>query len=1289
MKGSPFQVGQKRLMYSSKRDNRSFHGSNQRKNDILPKLPPLVTRESFLEKSKINDEYYAIQGDITRYSTETSHITPTKDKEQNFKIKSSITSSSPLPQKKINNPSPSNNRFAHIESPRYNKVYSPLHNRTHRPPPPPQLQQTPFISTQHSKQSSPAKKNTNIHKEIESHDSIVKLSDLNLQDNSLTSNGFAKPPQVTTTLRDISGLSRVSESIESFYSYPSYTFNDSSARHSSYNSLLGGKPLEAAPSVIVPTHPFSISDLDESKLYQCYSVYRLSDIYEWILKIYFEWFTEYIFGQFEFYQMIQRLLEFQIPTTFDQDLIDSNVDKIINSLLIQKAIRFEPNMISRNDEETTDENIISTITIVTAGLDIQGIFTELLPCYSFDDTIQNELCIKCYSTSCHSRSMAISKRDVVSYSSIINKSVGVWADYWNLTDEDLENINPRDVQKQSFIFDLIILEERSLNMANAAVEIYGKQYDPSLLPEEPNFTSLAFDIFIPLINLHTELLLNPINWKIKTRGKFISGIGKLYLRWCHEAHDAYINYARAMATVHEIIKYEKKRGSLFAKWLKMIDNSPEITRSKLYHDVIFFGGFFKSLQNLPITLRSILKNTDISDEDHEYISLAIKEVEKLNEEVDKVHGDAIDHRNLIRFSRSLMFDSRKQQNTTGYSNLSTPLSNTENLNKVDPLIEDKLDLGLLNSERKLIYSGPVFKKREAWLDPSSVYIALLDNYFLITEITVKNNKNWYKLIERPIPIEYLSIERKKRSKKRESWNSDQSSTNIQTENVKQPPLNGSKTAYFNSSGQRVFFISDSSSLTSTSLNNESDADTLDFKIRNTATNESFTFITSSMVEKEIWITSILKTIQKSKERIQSVVEFEILSTRFAYTNREAPLSLPVAIEGSEIEIALKKYENKVKEEVNMPLTCTISASAMFTYEGKNFLLVACNYGIFLRLENGLDNKFQKVINCDYVTKLEVNCKLGIIFILNNHNLLYFSLASILGAYYDKNKYLSDNTIIGIVIKDKVDCFRFAEDFGNSKHLIFTRKGKIYVLTPEFDRINRQLKYFKEYKQYRLPTVLHNIENVSVSKIVCFKKSFIVCTSKGVILFFDEFGDDGITLPIILDVTEFSESSDKLKFVKTMFQEHNPSYSSADALRYQKLKHILKEIYTNGGNPLNCFQLNNGTDFILVYDKVLIKINCHGILDNWKQNVLMLDFYCINATLFEGYMILVSESLIQIYDINKAIDIPLQELIPCQIIKGKKIQLLNRDLNDNFVILNSSHPNIPNRQLLLKCNITNY
>lgn len=70
---------------------------------------------------------------------------------------------------------------------------------------------------------------------------------------------FTKPPPPLSTSRNVSGNSRVSEALESVYSDSDYTFNNSNARQSSFNSLLGAKPLELAPSITAPTQPFSKS----------------------------------------------------------------------------------------------------------------------------------------------------------------------------------------------------------------------------------------------------------------------------------------------------------------------------------------------------------------------------------------------------------------------------------------------------------------------------------------------------------------------------------------------------------------------------------------------------------------------------------------------------------------------------------------------------------------------------------------------------------------------------------------------------------------------------------------------------------------------------------------------------------------------------------------------------------------------------------------------------------------------------------------------------------------------
>ncbi|SJM86784.1 related to Rho1 guanine nucleotide exchange factor TUS1 [Zygosaccharomyces bailii] len=1096
----------------------------------------------------------------------------------------------------------------------------------------------------------------------------------NARSNPEDSSDFYKklaPPQAAGA-RIASTHSKFSDSIGSYYSDSHYAFNNSTARNSSFNSLLGGKPLDLAPSITAPTQPFTIDSLDESKLYQCYSVYRLSDIYEWILKVYFEWFNEYVFGKIEFFQMVQLLLEFQMPKNFDQDTIDSNVDRIIESLVVQGAVRFD---LEENEE----------ISIIIGGLDVSGIFTQLLPCYSFLDSAYNsEPSTQCYSTTCVSRSIS-DARPEIKLSEIINKSVGLWTDYWKLTPEELAEINPREVQKQSYIFDLIILEERSMNMANAAVEIYGARFDPNLLPDEPEFASYAFDVFYPLIQLHKEYLLSPIFWKLKTKGKFIDGVGKIYLKWCNEAREYYIKYAIAMATVHEVILWEKQHGTRFAQWLKEIDNSPEVTRSKMYHDVIFFGGFFKSLQNLPITLSSILKNTEPSAEDYEYLKLVIPEVEKLSADVDRAHGTAIDHRGLVRFAKQLII---RQSENGSYVNV----VNSANSNLAGRT-HDRLDLGLTDPEKKIMHSGTVFKKREMWLDTSPLFIVLLDNYFLITEFFRKGNQDRFKLVERPIPIDYLNLEQRRGQDMpgSASTSTRESSFRENKQTVHTPIMAVRPHLISAATTMRTIYSSDKTLANSMDTNTTNTGSVeYSFKIRNTATSESFTFFTPTLQEYQSWINALMECF-KSNRSSSRAFDLHVLSTQFGYTEKEAPVNLPVAPEGSEIDVALKKYEAKLsrREEAEKELwvtPTTIFCSTDFEIDGKKFRLIATDDGILIRHESSYKTIFVKLIQMNCVRQMEINAKLGLLFVLDDKLLCYFSVSSILGAYYDPKKYAKSNHLVGVVIKDKVGYFKLADDFGNSKHLFYERKNKIVVLTPEFDRITRLLKYFKKYKEYRLPSSASGLLGSDVEDIVVFKKSFILCTSKGTILYHDTFNDDGIVLPNFLNDTTMLSYVKQGHSSSNLFKAAIESSSKKDMSKQKMAEYVKKDIATVKTKTKTCFQIANSKNFLLIYDEAVIKVNRQGEMEDWTKDILVLNFYCTGACFHEGYLILVGDNLIQIYKVTDS-EVELTRLIPVQIIKGKKVKLLNSSKTSNPVFV-LSHPQIANRQLLLTCSPCN-
>lgn len=1274
-------------------------GTPQRQNPTLPQLPPLNTRSSFLdsEDSAVSDvsigwtplseqkhshsKNNANMGSYSTLVSETSR-SPISPRVARDSVISDMSpyGFSPLSISSSNNkvrrrpPPPVTHSTDSLNDTVPSLPASPFINKGNRNPayrkttPVSNGYKSPFIGEQELEEfivqhdQTPSKK---VYKSpfVGDPDSDIIIpsgsertlnSGLINETNSNVIEFYSKPPVPLSSSRNITGISRYSDQVESFYSDSNYTFNNSSARNSSFNSFLGAKPLEYVPSITAPTQIFSIELIDEHKLYQCYSIYRLSDIYEWLLKVYFEWFNEYIFEKLDFFQIVQLLLEFQSPKNFEQELIDSNVDKIMSSLITEGALRFEL-------EEKQE------IAVIVAGLSITGIFTELLPCYSFVDNAfgSNDSSTICYSTTCCNR-LSNEGREEIKVSEIINKSVGLWTDYWKLSAEELAEINPKEIQRQSFIFDLIILEERSLSMANAAIEIYGKNYDESLLPDEPNFVSLAFDIFQPLIEIHKEYILKPIFWKIKTKGKFIDGIGKIYLKWCHEARDAYLKYSTSMATVHEIITWEKDHNTPFGTWLREIDNYPEITRSKMYHDVIFFGGYFKSLQNMPVTLNSILKNTDPSNEDYELLSTAIKEISQLSANVDQAHGLAIDRRKLVRFSRQLVYSSSSRGNTAGYINIGSNDKASKG---------DKLALGLTDPIRIMINSGIVLKKSERWLEPYQVFIALLDNFFLITEVVVKGSSKKYKLLERPIPVEYLSLEMK-RKPEASPRNSLQSDTRPLSQHLTES--NDENSSYNNSNKSVIKNTEHKQTGISNYIPNSTE---YAFKIRNTATNDSFTFYVSNHMVWDSWMTAFKKCFQNLNREFNRIAfNVDIVSSEFSYEDKNAPINLPVAPDGSEIDIALKNYANNINRPDLDHGPAIIYCSTNLEYEEASFIIIATNRGVYIRQKNDLKKSFVRVLQNNAVKKLQVVPKLGLLFALDGQKLCYFSITSILAAYYDPVKYLTANCIVGIVLKDKVGFFKFADDFGNSRQLFYERNGKIVVATPEFHSIMNTFKCFKVYKKFLLPTSGKGFILPEVYDVVIFKKSFIVCTKKSVILYNDTFNEDGISLPL------FYNDKDMLSFLKhphlNSSRFGSSSSSKEEDASLSMIIDVKKDIATGKTKPVTAFKLLSGSGYILIYDEAIVKINNVGLILNWKTDILILDFYCTGASYDNGFLFLIGDNLILIFNLTTD-DINLNDLTPVQIINSKKISLLSSDTCDHPMVT-SSHPNIPNRQLIFSC-----
>ncbi|CAI8500231.1 unnamed protein product [Hanseniaspora opuntiae] len=657
------------------------------------------------------------------------------------------------------------------------------------------------------------------------------------------------------------------------YRVPSSS-HKSENRTTSVSSYSGSKPLAQVPSVSMPTQLFKIDLLEEHHVKECVDVSSMNEIYQWLLKIYFEWFSDYLFDKLIFFQIIQILIEFHMSAKYNEAFINKNVDQIIESLLKQKAIKFE-----------------------------KGLSNELL----MNDNLNNSVIYKykCYSFTCSKFNINenssqvsgnLSQNITSSHKKLKNGTIGVWSEYWNLTNEEIQSIPPLELKKQSFIFDLIILEERSINLANAATEIYGKQFYSSLLPKDPNFEDKAFGIFAKMANLHKAYILDPLYEKLNNDGKFINTVGEIYLRWVSNASKLYFEYTECMGYVNEVFEWEKAQpSSSFKKWIQEIEETPEIKMSKLYHDVIFLGGFFKSLQNLPLTLSSILKCITPEHDDYEFITIALEEIRALSNAVDKLLGITSDRCRILRINRQLVMN----KHIKGKLDVLSDGQKRDLLTQVNQdEATEKLELRLNEKQRKLLCEGEVLKKKDFYRPPNVAshtrcLLFLFDNILLICEKESKFNVN----------------------------------------------------------------------------------QSLEFKIRNIATNESFSFLVPSTDILLRWTTSISSMLQMYNHNKEDPIIFKLkcVNDSFYYKDKKHSQSLTVPTKKSALDYALKHVYNKndsleENDEENLFsfygnaqddqdtfddsnerfLSADVIRYLSFNFENLKYRLIATSSGIYLK-----------------------------------------------------------------------------------------------------------------------------------------------------------------------------------------------------------------------------------------------------------------------------------------------------------------------------------------------------
>lgn len=486
------------------------------------------------------------------------------------------------------------------------------------------------------------------------------------------------------------------------------------------------KDLPEVPATLtLPSLPFSSRSLTVIQFSQCNSIYLLSDVFRWSVKLSQEWSDGLLVSKDEYMKALKFLFKHSAPR-MNNYVMDNNIQAIMASFEKQNAIYVNP------------QGIIHFFDNVK----VAGVFPQLTGCYSKSHgTMDNKY--QCYSSRC---SLTIYQPPIPIISSDIysNKRLGEWATHWNLTKNDIDDLDEDEVKKQSHIFELIRQQQNIIRLGEIQVKEYGQSFktaNPQLLPDVSKFYNDAFNSVKPLIELHRKHLFEPLLAKLNTQGKYISDVGGIFLEWASRATVPYLKYTESLASVRELIKYEKSRHSIFAEWLYKIDEHPQVVAASLDHNRIFFSGFIGHTQLLSLALMSVRKKTRTSDVDYTVLGKAIDEVDKLNRKIDEMQEYALQSRHLRVLASQLVWKSNVLER----------------------------DLKLRESMRRLIKRGEVTRK-DKWTS-SLNYLILLDNYLLITE---EQKDGHYKICEKPIPVEFLQVESKDFSNAEISSNENES-----------------------------------------------------------------------------------------------------------------------------------------------------------------------------------------------------------------------------------------------------------------------------------------------------------------------------------------------------------------------------------------------------------------------------------------------------------------------------------------------------------------------------------
>lgn len=930
----------------------------------------------------------------------------------------------------------------------------------------------------------------------------------------------------------------------------------------------------------LPLLPFSSSSLVTQHFLACANVWSLHAIFGWCLKL-SGWLHDLFISKQEFRKALIKLVVFH-KRDIPLDLIGRNVNHIINTLESIGAVsQAESPQVEGGDAKNPETGVVFHF-----GEEVSGILVELTDCYCHDndhrESGHSDTTLKCYSSLCQMNKV-IEHEVLMKNTSIHDLVLGYdWASHWQLTAEDI-HYDLAISKRQSFIFDLIKFEQNFIQRAECFVNVVGPEFINSakILVGSSVITLNKFDddILKPaeeLLTIHRASLFEPLLKVLISDGKIIKdvvSIAGLYYAWSKSAKSALLRYMSTVPVVEDLLRTEALKN-----WDERLRSNPRVKELQVNGNMLLLSTFNSRYQQLPLQLSDIQKTFDLGDPEFIEISKAIDAIKLLGTKVNemKVHADNI--HSLRRVEKHLTWKSNIHQPNIHFS----------------------------SEQRKFFYRGELTRKGDLKINTNTVFMIVLDNYLLITERSRKERAYTYKVIETPIPVDYLILENRE----------------------KEGGLNAK-----------------ASVLTSPSAGNrspdgeESEPMSYPFKIRYAGRGkyQAFTLFAGSEIERKKWFNALLQARSNLVRKVQPVAPYTLQlveNSFFAYEFANRITKLPICSLNDPIQVLAKGSTTnltakKILSDIYSPnnprnslVFSKVQCSEEFTYRKTTFHIIGLATGVYL---SDLKNMWKKMVNGSNVTKISVLPSHNVVLLLASKTLRYYPLHLLVDIYYEKKE-----TITSIQISNNPILFYevgrhrgIATLFVAKKKNAGSTNFKVFALETDNDGI---MSTFSIIKRFYIQADCYGIS--------VFNTSVAIHTQRG----FEILDLDKLTPRTVpeLPPPELSKKFDG-------YNRKANTQGSTDLIR-KAIAHAV---------PMGMFKLTNNKEFVLVYNECAIFVNKTGRLS--RTSMVRFDFRPKSISFFDNSLFLVCDEVIEVWSIS---DQPKGSNKLFQVIPGKDITMTN-------------------------------